>query len=119
MSQTTITDIGTVESGQRPGQGGGVLRRHARLREAARRADGGELPLVTSRPGASTSVALIAGLTLGLTPASGSWFPTPKPSTPPCGSGSSRSGTCSGGQVSRPCSSSRTQTESFEIVESA
>src|SRR5260370_30165635 len=34
----------------------------------------------------------------------------PKPSTPPCGNGASRSGSCFGGRVFRPCSISRIRT---------
>ena len=112
MSQTTITDIGTVGipvSDQDKaveffvGTLGFEKRLDMRMGESFRW-------VTVAAPSAATSVALITGPTPGPTPASGSWFPTPKPSTPPCGNGASRSATCFGGPAFRPCSSSRIQT---------
>ncbi len=97
MSQTTITDIGTVGiPGQRPGQGGGSFFTGTLGFEKRLDARMGESPrwVTVAAPGASTSVALDRQApTPGPTPASGSWFPTPKPSIRPCGNRASRSGT--------------------------
>ena len=117
MSQTTITDIGAVGipvSDQDKaveffvGTLGFEKRLDMRMGESFRW-------VTVAAPSASTSVALIAGPHTGADTGIRFLVPMRKPSTPPCGNEASRSGTCFGGRVCRPCSSSRIRTGTGSI----
>ena len=90
MPPTTITDVRTIgDQRRRPGRRARVLRRHPRLREAARRPDQPDHALDRGRPAGRGHLDRPQRPrgdrpTSASTPASGSRCPTPRPSTPRC-----------------------------------